>query len=137
MSAVISMPMFAGNGWLVQCKNKKCFFHSNDNFKTLVALPIRSGIMCDTGGGFNFVQVQGYCKTCNKFRVIRWSRESPEKAPKSFGKTVDKILKQERNIYECPKCHNLFIEIESFMNLKKCPICYTSNFKAILLTEYD
>lgn len=113
--------VYAGEGLSMKCKAKSCGYQTEVTF----------------GGGMTSQQLTGYCKKCNKFVSLQWTREgSPTvdpnakkiPAPKALGEIWDAQTGKVLKIYTCPDCTGPFAEIKNKDELKHCPKCGTAGF---------
>jgi hypothetical protein len=90
------------------------------------------------GGGRMFKQMTGYCRACEKFVHLSWTRGNipPQmKArikvkphPVPLGEVWDAATGKIMTIHACPKCKGPFLEIKKFDELKHCPACNKPHF---------
>jgi hypothetical protein len=132
----------AGTSWHYKCETPNCRFEGN------------LGI----GGGFVFSKVTGYCTTCREFVSIRWKskgltgnmKKLQEKAtdlldspPKKAGTVWNPANGLYTDLYVCPKCKNLFMEIDSFslrrseLSHSFCPSCTNLTLRFQHCGNYD
>ena len=117
---------FAGARIIFTCENPKCHFNAT----------------CDSGGGFNFEQLSGYCFVCKKFVSVAWDRKkSPPPGldvvwnPQQMG-----LLKKDKNLFPCPSCKNPVYSFSIDTNTKErfyCPKCFHHTLRAETQLNYD
>ena len=118
----ITSSVQAGDGYHMKCETNACGFESQVTF----------------GGGMFFQQITGYCKKCNKFVYLSWTRENiPESMkgsikvrprPVPLGEIWDGKTGKSITIYSCPTCKGPFMEIKNPAELAHCPACNKPGF---------
>jgi len=143
LSFALISTAYAGQFWPVTCQNPEC------NFK---------GEM-DSGGGWTFGQVSGFCTTCRKIVTISWAQQPDSTNNISFVKsdaetnaTPPEIIGSIWNpatgiisdLYACPYCKKPFVEFEQFALSKAqlegmvfCPMCTKLTLKVNMYGNYD
>lgn len=116
---------FAGEVIDFECVNPKCRFHAE----------------CQSGGGFNFEQLSGYCFGCKKFVSIAWDRKkSPPAGLKTVWVPQDFRSKGAKNLFPCPSCGNYVYSFSIDPNSKAklyCPKCGQGTLHAKVPMNYD
>lgn len=113
--------VYAGESFKMKCTAAGCGYTSQVTF----------------GGGMAFEQLMGYCRKCNTFVHLSWTREgSPLVGPNDkiipppnpLGKVWDAKTGRTLTIYACPHCSGPFVHIRNPDELKHCPACSKPGF---------
>jgi hypothetical protein len=125
LCTLASSRVFAGAELKFTCENPECKYQET----------------CETGGGFLFERLTGYCTKCNKFVSISWNRTNP---PPQNLKTIwvpqDLSLPGHANLFPCPFCTNYVYEFRAnggTNELFYCPKCQHHTLKKKVLGFID
>jgi len=126
--------VYAGRGMSMKCSAKP----AKDPATGKTAKPCGYEAMVTLGGGMLSQSASGYCRACEKFVSIHWTRGNlpaglrarvkvkPRPAP--LGEIWDPQTGRIMTIEACPKCKGPFLEIKKFDELKHCPACNKPHF---------
>jgi len=131
---LLGAAVYAGRGMSMKCKAKP----AKDPATGKTAKPCGYEAMVAIGGGMISERVTGYCRACEKFVAIHWTRDNlpaglkarvkvkPRPAP--LGEIWDAQTGRIMTVEACPKCRGPFLEIKKHDELKHCPACNKPHF---------
>jgi len=123
--AAISVVSLAGTFLHYTCKNPKCGLRGD----LLVGPTLSRG------------KVTGYCTHCSRFVSLTWDFKQEKDRPHPAGTVWVPATGLNADLYNCPMCTNVFLEIDELAWLERrtvfCPSCTNLSLRVERKGHYD